>query len=246
MTIFTRIGRKTPLKEIIKKYTPDNYNLYVEPFVGSGAIYLDQDLDGKKAIINDKDKTLMDAWKAIKKGITIDESTYNFPLTAVQQEKYYKSLAKNDTESFLIQIIKQGGTFRGKGTGKIYEPVSISSFKNKVKKAKELKEYMKDTRLFSSDYNAILKKFDGVNTFFYLDPPYENSKGIYEHAEMNFNELKKILTTLRGKFLLSLNDSPNIRKEFNNFKQVSVKVKGGNATTGIASGDRKELLIMNY
>jgi site-specific DNA-adenine methylase len=73
ISIFCRIGRKNNLKKLIISKIPDDYNVYVEPFVGSGVIYLNTDLKGRKAVINDLDKKLIEGWKAVKKGITLPD-----------------------------------------------------------------------------------------------------------------------------------------------------------------------------
>ena len=249
ITIFGRTGKKSPIKDTIKKQSPDNFNLYVEPFVGSGAIYLHMDLKDTPAVINDLDKDLMKAWRAIKSGITIDENTYNFP-SRENQEKYMNSKKTTNNEIFIQQLIKSLGTFGSKGMGKIYKPLSIDNFKNKVRNAKKQKDYMKNTKIFNNDYKSIIKKFDGVNTYFFLDPPYEKSEGMYSNFKMDFNELNNILKNVKGKFLLTLNDSPEIRKIFKNFKIFKIKVKGSGQDQGdsnnIGAGIRNELIIKNY
>jgi DNA adenine methylase len=56
--------------------------------------------------------------------------------------------------------------------------------------------------------------------------------------------MNKLLKSLKGKFLLTINDSPTIRAFFKGFKMkpVTVKAKG----IGIGHKDRKELFITNY
>jgi len=46
------------------KYIPEDYNTYIEPFVGSGAMFLK--LQPTKWIINDINKDLINIWKFIK------------------------------------------------------------------------------------------------------------------------------------------------------------------------------------
>lgn len=249
ITIFGRVGKKSPIKDIIKKQSPKDFNLYVEPFVGSGAIYLNMDLKDTPAVINDLDKNLINAWRTIKSGITIDENTYNFP-SKDKQEKYINSKKTSGNEIFIQALIKSLGTFGSTGKGKIYKPISVNNFKNKVRNAKIQKDYMKNTKVFSIDYKSIIKKFDGVNTYFFLDPPYENSKLLYNEDTMNFNELNNVLKNVKGKFLLTLNDSPEIRKIFKDFKILKLKVKGSGQyntdTNLIGSVIRNELIIKNY
>ena len=54
-----------------------------------------------------------------------------------------------------------------------------------------------------------------------------------------------MLSKTKGRWLLSINDSPNIRRIFKGFffKSFTVKAKGN---TAIGAAARKELLISNY
>ena len=54
-----------------------------------------------------------------------------------------------------------------------------------------------------------------------------------------------LLSGIKGKFILSINDSANIRAIFNKFniKALTVKAKG---RVGLGEDDRKELLITNF
>ena len=68
-------------------------------------------------------------------------------------------------------------------------------------------------------YQEIIKRYDRIDTFFYLDPPYFNRP----YYKFNFNEedyleLAKLLKEVQGRFLLSLNDTPEIRRIFADFK----------------------------
>src|SRR5262249_52922936 len=68
-------------------------------------------------------------------------------------------------------------------------------------------------------FEKVLKKYDRPETFFYLDPPYY---GIhlyhYNFFDDDFRRLAACLTDLKGKFLLSINDHPEIRKLFSNYR----------------------------
>ena len=58
-------GKKDELKHIVP-HIPDNYNTYLEPFIGGGAVYFH--LNPDKAIINDVHKELVDFYQTIKNG----------------------------------------------------------------------------------------------------------------------------------------------------------------------------------
>lgn len=246
-SIFCRIGKKHPIKDIVISKIPDNFDLYVEPFVGSGIIYLNMNLENKKSVINDLDKDLIEGHKAIKKGITLDENNFTFSSDAKVQEDYYKKKHTNHNNKFIAEIIRTCGTFSGKGKGIIYKPITKSNFKNKIKNAKKQKEYYKNTQILSTDYKNIIKKFDNSKTFFYLDPPYEKSDTLYKDDVVDLEAMANLLKNIKGRFLLSINDSPNVRNIFKNFDMTMLRVRGkGGEGKDIGGKLRSELLIKNY
>jgi DNA adenine methylase len=70
----------------------------------------------------------------------------------------------------------------------------------------------------SLPYEQVLAKYDRPSTVFYLDPPYW-SRALYNHnfADGDFVLLEQRLRELKGKFVLSLNDLPEVRSLFKNF-----------------------------
>lgn len=57
-------GNKTQHLNKIIQYVPKEFGTYIEPFVGSGAMFLK--LQPKKWIINDINKDLINVWKNIQ------------------------------------------------------------------------------------------------------------------------------------------------------------------------------------
>ena len=245
--IFCRVGNKVTIKNNIIEKIPDDFDLYVEPFVGSGVIYLNMNLQNKKSVINDLDKDLMEGHKAIKKGITLDENNFSFSTDSKIQEDFYKKTHTNHNDKFISEIIRLCGTFGARGMGKIYKPITETNFKNKIKNAKKQKEHYKNTQIFNTDYKNIIKKFDNNKTFFYLDPPYEKSTKLYKYDMINLQDMADLLKNIKGRFLLSINDSPNVRNIFKNFNVIALNVRGlGGEKRLIGATIRNELLIKNY
>ncbi len=94
-------------------------------------------------------------------------------------------------------------------------------------------------------YQKILKKCDRPLTFFYIDPPYFGLNHYkFNFAEKDFVELAGILKSLKGRFLLSLNDTPEVHKIFSEFKIHGLSFAySSQRKTGRMF---KEVLISNY
>jgi len=249
---FCRVGSKKSLLSKILKMIP-KHEIYVEPFVGGGAIYFGKE-PSKIEVINDLDKKLIQGYRLLKKVNEPMIDRINAIIERVEKVKKSERLEllniiantkvrRADDGLKLYQIlINTCNTFSSKGTSKMYQEASGY---RKMKNINEYKERLKNTKIFSSDYKNIIKKFDSVNTFFFLDPPYEESKELYENDVIDYEEMNDILSKIKGKFLLTMNSSSIIKNIFKNFNIKEIKVKGRGNKQYIGQ-DRMELLITNY
>jgi len=94
----------------------------------------------------------------------------------------------------------------------------------------------------------IIKKYDSPDTLFYLDPPYSKSETDYAVGGVNPQDVYNSLQNIKGKFILTINDSNEIIDLFKDFNIRRITVKGGseNKTSDIGDNVRKELIIKNY
>lgn len=107
------------------------------------------------------------------------------------------------------------------------------------------KKRLKNVKIENKDYVKIIKKYDSKDTFFYLDPPYYSSKEYYKHNTIDPINMANILKNIKGKFLLSYDNVPKIRKIFKDSGFYVKTIK----TSYKASGYKQpvtELLISNY
>jgi DNA adenine methylase len=112
---------------------------------------------------------------------------------------------------------------------------------NKIFKLGEYQDKMKGVVLKRADYRDVIAEYDSADTFFYLDPPYEKSnKQQYKHFGFDYEEFRDIVSKIKGKFLISINDSPYIRELFRGFKIESIILP---ASGSHQTKPRRELFI---
>ena len=97
----------------------------------------------------------------------------------------------------------------------------------------------------SLPYQQVLEKYDRPTTFFYLDPPYwERKLYKFNFTESDFQEMERRLGALQGKFILSLDDRPEVRQLFARFQMKSVDL--AYTAKRDTRARHKELLITNF
>ena len=243
--IYCRIGSKYLMAEDIIIHFPDHL-IYVEPFIGGGGVYWKKE-PSPAEIINDLDTDLINDYKLIKT-VSTDPTKYKQDLDTIQKQEAFlnkKTISKED--KITEQIIRRCNGFGSQYIGKNNRVYKASNPYSKLRNIKDYKSRISKTIIKNEDYKKIIHDYDTDRTLFYLDPPYENSKGLYEEFSMDFVEMARILKNIKGKFILSINDSPYIRKVFKEFKIIQIKLKTtARKHSNLGGKDRIELLIMNF
>ncbi len=97
----------------------------------------------------------------------------------------------------------------------------------------------------TESWSDFIVRYDRDLTFFYLDPPYYKAP-YYNHnlGKEDYIEMATILGRLKSRFILSINDHPEMREVFEKFKIKEVSLNYSVSAKKVTKG--KELLIMNF
>ncbi|NDK34509.1 DNA adenine methylase [Rhodovulum sulfidophilum] len=95
-------------------------------------------------------------------------------------------------------------------------------------------------------WQEVLARYDGPQALFYLDPPYwggedDYGKGLFDRDQ--FAELAERLARIKGAFVLSINDRPEIRDLFGAFVIEEVRLTYSVSKSGTTAA--RELIIAN-
>ena len=93
-----------------------------------------------------------------------------------------------------------------------------------------------------------IRRYDKPPMLFYIDPPYwgheaDYGKGIF--AREDFARMADQLRDMNGRFLLSINDRPEVRDIFAGFEMEEVAIRYSASPTGYDYRRATELLISN-
>ena len=233
---FGRMGGKRLLALRIINLFPDNYDVFVEPFLGAGNIFfrLKHNPDIKE-VINDKDGDVIKIMKLLKnRGDWVDKNIVRTKTRAYFDKIKNKTDALSLLEKIKLSFFSNSRTFNTSVEGK---PLLTDFTK--------YKDRLKDTVILNQDFATVIKKYDSPNTFFYLDPPYESEEQLDYKDYVNPEEVYDAIKNIKGKFLLSYNDSPKIRDIFKKYDIQTIKTDY-QPTKDIKKRTVKELLIKNY
>ena len=242
------VGGKTKIaKKIVAKLPP--HKTYVEPMVGGGSVYFAKERSTQE-IVSDIDKSLMNFYRDLKSGkINRCNLTPNKKRLVRLANKRKSGGSISSCEYLYLNKISYGGKM-----GTSIDPGTLTRCKTNPKKCgvvsknnEKYEERLKKTKIETGDFKKIIKKHDSKDTVFYIDPPYVMGRGgYYKNEEQAPEEMKKTVDKIKGKFLLSYNNSKQIRGIFcKKYKCDKIKT---NYTLSNLSNDKPvtELLIKNF
>ena len=244
-------GKRLIAKKIAGKLPP--HETYVEPMVGGGSVYFAKS-PARREVISDIDKSLMNFYRSLKSGAIercdLTPKTRKFDRIR-SKSKNGKSL--DPCEYLYLSKLSYGGKM---GSSKNPRPWRKCKGKNASRCGVASKDHDKyadrlsKTKIEHGDFKKIIRKYDSKDTVFYIDPPYTvKTKDHYRYGDLKPEEVKQAVDKVKGKALISYNNSPDIKKIFcgKDSKYVCEKINTKytiNKFEGIKPAT--ELLIRNY
>tara|TARA_B100000963_G_scaffold341880_1_gene342091 strand:+ start:1751 stop:2554 length:804 start_codon:yes stop_codon:yes gene_type:complete len=249
-------GKKDELKQIIP-YIPENFNIYLEPFVGGGAVYFH--LSPNKAVINDVHKELIDFYNAIKNGKR--KEIHEFMSKHPNEEETYYEVRKMDINNYLDNAKRfyylRKTCFRGmlrynkKGEFNIpygrYKTLDYSDMLNK-----DYETLLKRTEIENKNFTYLFDNYNDENNFMFLDPPYDSEFTDYGYCSFGKEEHNKLAECFKNtkiKCLMIIGKTPFIEKLYEGYivheydKNYRFKLHSGRVGNEI---NKKHLVITNY
>lgn len=245
-------GKRLLAKTIVPIIDKIPHNIYCEPFVGMGGIFFRRTQKPKCEAINDINNELVNMFRMVERFPDYLADMLKFKICS--RAEFKRMLAtppllltelERAVRFLYIQKNAFGGKVRSQAFGVALERVRFSS-KRIIQQIQALHERLAGVYIECLPYQEFIKRYDRVDTLFYLDPPYWGSESFYGKdffSRADFAELAKLLKVIKGKFIMSINDVPEIRAIFKGFyiKEVNTRY-----TAGTQSGKQAaELLISN-
>jgi DNA adenine methylase len=221
-------GGKTWLIPVIRKWLKqiDRPRYLIDSFTGGGIVGLTaafEDLADTILMI-ELDKEVAAVWEVIINGDHewLANQIYNFDLTPENANNILQKKDKNLEEQAFSTILKNriyhGGIIT-KGSGIIKKGENGKGIKSRWyaktlrDRIKAIGHVKKRIQFITGDaFDEFLKRKDEKETFFFIDPPYTVAgKRLYTHSFIDHDILFSITSGLKGKFMLTYDDTNEIR-----------------------------------
>lgn len=245
-------GGKFRLREQIIRRFPSHV-VYAEVFGGGGWVLFGKERS-KVEVFADINSELVNFFRVIQEEWEALAKRFEWALYA--RDEFQRILNRRDTPrdavtrayDFYYRVYSHfGGKYCDSddwGYTRSKPAYDMSRVKAKFKVAHER---LSGVYIENRSFEEVIRRYDSPDTFFYCDPPYWGLSGyLYKFAEKDHLRLRDMLSQIQGKFLLSINDHPQVREWYAPFQMEQLKTHYSIAKDAKGRKPTHELLISNY
>jgi DNA adenine methylase len=253
--LLSYFGGKQHLAAMLHSVSPKHYS-YIEPFAGAAAYFFYKP-PSQIEVLNDNNGMLINFYQVIK--LHFDQLQAQILATLHSRAQHdYASVIYNYPQ-FFDQIKRAWATwvlcnqsFGGNMDDAWGYDVTGNASASRIAHKKEefTEKYakrMERVTLENDDALNIIKSRDSNGTFFYLDPPYIDTRmGHYKgYTAVEFENLLETLCRIKGKFLLSTYPSHLLDRYTADYKWSTLQIPG-RTLLGQSRTPKMDVLTSNY
>lgn len=243
-------GKRILARRIGERIAAIQHRRYVEPFVGMGGVFFRRAMRPKLEVINDVNRDVVNLFRILQRHYQQLLDVLKFQLYSRADFARLRAtdpdqLTDLERAARFLYLQKSGFGGMGRSFGTDFNGTRWSL--SKIEPLLEAAHERLDGVLIDClDFGACIERYDSrPGTLFYCDPPYwgctdDYGKNVF--AEADFERLKGLLEAIQGRFILSLNDTPEVREIFGQFdiEEVTLNYQVSGKKT-----PAKELTISN-
>ena len=265
-------GGKRQIIDELKKYIPDEFNTYYEPFIGGGALLFE--LAPKKAVINDSNAELMNVYQVL-----CDDSKFkkmcrvlNNYETNHSEEFFYEIRNKDKNKNTFNRLSDYTRAARTIYLNKacfngLYRVNSKNEFNVPFGKKSKVNTYdgnnlitvsnyltMNDIKILNKDFEEAVS-YAKKGDFVYFDPPYDSDNNIFtSYTEEGFGKdeqrrIAKVFKELDQKgvyVMLSNHNTTLINELYKDYHIHVIEAKRNINSNGKKRGKVEEVIVTNF
>lgn len=248
------LGGKSKLASlIVSRIEAIPHDIYCEPFVGMGGVFFRRRTCPRVEVINDYSRDVTTFFRVLQRHENaLIEEMLRWRISGRVEFDRLRSLDPDHLTDlgraarfYYLQRLAFGGKIGGafgitRGGLGSFNIIGQRRVLNKIHRR------MSGVLIECLSYEDFITRYDRPEVLFYLDPPYfngENDYGKGMFARKDFAKLAELLAVIKGRFLLSINDTPEIRTIFDGFHFEEVITKYSIGHKADRSADIHELII---
>lgn len=247
------VGGKKALRDEILARFPRNYKRYIEVFGGAGWVLFHKPPGNDFEVFNDFNGNLVNLYRCVREQPDALRNELRYMLNSRLDFEYMKGMLHSQAvlpdvrrAAYYYALIRYSYA-AGTSTFGSQPHAMWNNFPLIESAAGRLQKVVIENK----DCVKLIRQYDRPESFFYCDPPYYNADQYYEAVSSDgFDHagLADALLGIKGKFLLSYNDCPEIRALYD---RPGIVVEGISRLSNIAQRYENgkqypELLISNY
>lgn len=247
------VGGKKALRDEILARFPRNYKRYIEVFGGAGWVLFHKPPGNDFEVFNDFNGNLVNLYRCVREQPNALRNELRYMLNSRLDFEYMKGMLHSQAvlpdvrrAAYYYALIRYS---YAAGTSTFGS--QLHAMWNNFPLIESAAGRLQKVVIENKDCVKLIRQYDRPESFFYCDPPYYNADQYYEAVSSDgFDHagLADALLGIKGKFLLSYNDCPEIRALYD---RPGIVVEGISRLSNIAQRYENgkqypELLISNY
>ena len=240
-------GKRALAKTLVEMIAATPHDRYVEPFVGMGGVFFRRRARPKMEVVNDINRDVVNLFRILQRHYQQFLDVLKWQVCSRAEFERLVSIDPDtltDLERAARFLYLQKTSFGGKAVGQHFGIAFQGSARFDLTKLvpmlEDVHERLCGVLIERLSYADCITKYDSrPGTLFYCDPPYWGCTDDYGRnifSEADFERLRDLLETIQGRFILSLNDTPEVRSIFAGFELIEVGLNyrvGGKVTPAL-------------
>jgi DNA adenine methylase len=247
-------GKRNLASRLVAMIERVDHDGYAEPFVGMGGIFLRRRSRPKVEVINDVSGDVVTFFRVLQRHYPYMIDMLRFRVASRAEFERLKATSPEtltDLERACRFLYLQRLAFGGKVSGRNFGVDKTQGARFNVAKLEpmlaDIHERLSGVVVEQLGYADFIRRYDRTGMLFYLDPPYwgcETDYGQDVFGRGDFDQLADQLAGIKGRFILSINDTPGARATFGRFVIATADTT---YTVGAGPAQRAgELIVSNF
>jgi DNA adenine methylase len=237
-------GKKRLGEQLARRIESVEHSTYAEPFVGMGGVFFRRRWAAKCEVINDVSRDVATLFRILQRHYPQFIETLKYQITSRRE---FERLVACDSST--LTDLERAGRFlylQRLAFGGVDVTGSARFDVTRLGPLLEaIHERLAGVVIECLPWQDFIARYDTAHTLFYLDPPYYGSEGDYGagvFSRADFLRLAVCLSNISGKFILSVNDVPEMREVFGRF--IVEQVQTQYSIMGGGGADVAEIVVM--